>query len=65
MSGSFRVETPNPEALDAVMRQMPMVVAHVVEGSYDGTSCEVQVIGDEGFVRFAINNQGYGKVVAS
>lgn len=61
----IRVETPNPKALDDVMRQLPMVHARVVEDSWDGAVCTVRVLDNADFVRFAITNQGYGKVVDS
>lgn len=53
------VRTANPEALDATMQGLGAVV---VEGSWNGDTCTVRVLGDPGFVRFAIKQQGYGEI---
>ena len=58
----FRVRTENPEALDATIQQIGPCV--VVAGSFDGEFCTVRAFsGCAGFVRFAIEHQGYGEIV--
>jgi hypothetical protein len=57
------VRTPNPDGLNKVLHQLPMSVAVVVDDSWNGDTCQVRVIGDPGFVKFAITHQGYGEVV--
>lgn len=61
----IRVRTANPSALDATVQQLPMCAAVVIDGSWDGDVCTVRVLaGDPGFLRFAIENQGYGEVLS-
>lgn len=55
------VQTNNPDALDATVQQLGPAV--VVDGSFDGKSCTVRVFGDPGYIKFAIDHQGYGKVL--
>lgn len=55
------VETRNPTALDAVVQQLGP--ACVIESSFNGTTAHVRCFGNAGFIKFAIDNQGYGKVV--
>lgn len=55
------VETRNPEVLDQTVQQLG--AAAVVDGSFDGEKCLVRVFGDPGFIKFAVTNQGYGKIV--
>lgn len=60
------VETANPEALDATVQHFgAAVVGGGVPGGYvkEGDAYVVRCFGDAGFLRFAITNQGYGKVV--
>ena len=60
----IEVRTTNPKALDDTVQQLPMVAAVVVDGSWNGDTCTVRVLGgDPGFVAFAIENQGYGEVI--
>lgn len=56
------VETPNPTALDETMNQAPFGAA-VVDGTWNGTTCHVRCFGNHDFVSFAIDQQGYGRVV--
>ncbi|MGW1796891.1 hypothetical protein ACWCQN_12985 [Streptomyces sp. NPDC001984] len=55
------VETGNPELLDATVQQLGPAV--VVDGTYDGKTCRVRVFGDPGYIKFALTQQGYGKVI--
>lgn len=55
------VETANPGLLDATVQQLGPAV--VVEGTFDGSTCRVRVFGDPGYIKFALAQQGYGKVV--
>lgn len=55
------VTTANPQALDATVQQLGAAV--VVDGSWDGETCRVRVFGDASYIRFAITNQGYGRIV--
>lgn len=57
------VETSNPKLLDDTVQQLGPAV--VIDDSWDGTTCDVRVYGDPGFIRFAIHNQGYGRVVGT
>lgn len=59
----FTIRTSNPEALDQTLAQLPMCGACVVEGSWDGDTCQVRVLGDVDFFRFAVTQQGYGEIV--
>jgi hypothetical protein len=58
------VRTASPEMLDQTVQQLgPAVVVGApdyvqVDGCY-----VVRVLGDPGFIKFAITNQGYGEVV--
>lgn len=55
------VVTANPAMLDETVQQLGP--AAVVNDSYNGESCRVRVFGDPGFIRFAIQNQGYGEII--
>lgn len=57
------VRTRNPEMLDQTVQQLGAAV--VIDGSWNGDTCQVRVFGDPGFIKFAITNQGYGEVVES
>lgn len=51
------VETANPELLGTTVQQLGAAVV------VDGTTCRVRVFGDPGYIKFALAQQGYGKVV--
>jgi hypothetical protein len=62
MKGDFLVDTKNPSALDSTLHQLgavliggPDFIRH--EGHY-----VVRPLGNAGFVRFAIKQQGYAKI---
>lgn len=57
----FQVLTNNPEYLDDTLRQLPGG-GRVVPDSWNGTICTVTA-DDPGFVKYAIDNQGYGEVI--
>lgn len=59
----IRVRTANPEMLDKAIQQLPACAAAVVDWSYDGDTCTVRVFNGEGFLRYALTNQGYGEIV--
>lgn len=63
MKGDFLVDTPNPKAVDVVLHQLgavliggPNFIVH--EGHY-----VVRPFANPDFVRFAVDHQGYAKVV--
>lgn len=56
----IEVETNEPLYLDRVVQHW---AAAVIEGSWNGKTCKVRCFGDPGFIKFAIDHQGYGKVV--
>ncbi len=55
------VRTGNPKMLDDTVQQLGAAV--VVDGSWNGDTCDVRVFGTPGFIVFAITNQGYGEVI--
>jgi len=60
----FLVECNNPKALDTTLNQMGAALIED-EGSYfkkDGYYV-MRVFGDPGFIKFAVTNQGYCKIV--
>lgn len=59
----IRVRTANPKALDATIQGLPMVAAVVVDGSWDGDTCTIRCFGNDGFLRFALTQQGYAEIV--
>ena len=67
----YLVEAASPEALDRTLRQLPGVEAFVVRDAFTrefitryGPGCYiVRVLGDVGFFKFAMEKQGYGKIV--
>jgi hypothetical protein len=61
----IRVRTGNPEALDETIRHLGGCTAVVVDGSWAAGVCTVRVFSGEGFLRFALTNQGYGEIVES
>lgn len=64
MKGDFLVDTPNPAALDQTLQQMGAVL---IGGQRDFVKHDghyvVRVLGHAGFVRFAVEHQGYAKVI--
>jgi hypothetical protein len=56
------VKCRNPEALDSVVQQLRPAV--VIEGTWNGQTCKVRVFGHPGYVKFAIDRQGYGTVLS-
>lgn len=59
------VRTPHPEGLASVLALLPMSRTQVLMESWDGDSCTVRCYrGCVGFVRFAIDHQGYGEVLS-
>lgn len=57
------VETRNPTMLDNTIQQLPGCAAVVIDGSFNGTTCVIRVFSGLGFLKFALENQGYGKIV--
>lgn len=58
----FQVETANPKMLDETVQQLGTAV--VIDGSWDGKVCTIRAFGGcAGYLKFAIENQGYGRVV--
>jgi hypothetical protein len=61
------VETKNPAALDQTLQQLGGVVGQNPDGSYtadeNGYYSVRAMSGDIGFLRFAMERQGYAKVV--
>jgi hypothetical protein len=62
----FLVECRNPKAFDDTIQQLGKAVLHQNhKGEYEKKEGYylMRVIGDSGFLKFAIENQGYGKVI--
>ena len=57
------VRTGNLKMLDDTVQLLG--AAAVVDGTWNGDTCEVRVFGDPGYIVFAITNQGYGEVVGN
>ena len=63
------VETPNPEALDRTLQQLPGCFAVVVGGGMPGGYVKrdggyvVRCFKGLDFLKFAVSHQGYGKVI--
>lgn len=61
------VESKNPKALDSTLNAMGVVLEQDAEGSYikygEDQYRARSLNGDTGFLRFALTNQGYAKVV--
>jgi hypothetical protein len=60
------IECVNPEALDKTLNQMGAVVMQNLDGSYckqDGGYRVRALNGNYEFLKFAIKNQGYGKIL--
>ena len=62
----FLIECNNPESFDKTINSMGAVLCdNGNKGEYikqDGYYL-MRVMGDPGFVKFAIQNQGYGKII--
>ena len=63
----FLVECKNPKAFDQTIQQLG-AAALINGGNEDNYTKKdgyyiMRVFGDAGFLRFAIENQGYGKVI--
>jgi hypothetical protein len=62
----FLIECRNPEAFDRTVQSMGAVLC---DGGNKGQYVQqdgyyvMRVFGDPGFLKFAIENQGYGKVI--
>ncbi len=65
----FLVETGNPERLDDTLQALPMMRAFVVGRGVPGGIAKkdgypvVRVFGDTGFFKFAVEHQGYCKII--
>jgi hypothetical protein len=65
----FLVETGNPERLDDTLQALPMMHAFVVGRGVPGGIVQrdggyvVRVFGDPGFFKFAVEHQGYCKII--
>ncbi len=63
----FLVECGNPEAFDRTIQQLGTAV--LLDGGTKGNYIKkegyyvMRIFGDAGFLKFAIENQGYGKVI--
>ncbi|HRQ17748.1 MAG TPA: hypothetical protein PL085_11775 [Agriterribacter sp.] len=63
----FLIECGNPEAFDRTINSMG--AAALVENGGNGQYLKkdgyyvMRVFGDAGFLKFAIQNQGYGKII--
>lgn len=63
----FLIECGNPEAFDNTIQQLG--AAALIDGGVKGKYIKkdgyyiMRVFGDAGFLKFAIENQGYGKVI--
>lgn len=57
----IEVQCGNPESLDSTVQQLG--AAAVIDGSWNGKTCKVRIFGNPGYIKFAINHQGYGKVI--
>lgn len=64
MNGDFLVKVGNPKALDQTLQQMGAVLIGGPENflMHDGAYV-VRPLGDPGFVRFAVEHQGYAKII--
>ena len=65
----FLVETGNPEYLDDTLQQLPNMYARVVGRGVTGGIVKreggyvVRVFGDTGWFKFAVEQQGYCKII--
>lgn len=62
----YLIECVNPEAFDRTVQSMGAMLQQHSDDSYvknkDGYYT-MRVLGDPGYVEFAIKNQGYGKII--
>ena len=63
----FLIECGNPKAFDKTIRQLGAAVL-INAGQEDNYTMKegyyiMRVFGDAGFIKFAISNQGYGKII--
>jgi hypothetical protein len=62
----YLVETPNPAALDLTLQQLGACL-HCLEGNFYPKNSEgyytMRIFGSEGYVKFAIEQQGYCKII--
>lgn len=56
------VQTGNPVTLDKMVRTLGQ--ACVVPGTWNWHTCRVRVYGEPGYIRWAIKDQCYGRVVS-
>lgn len=63
MKGDFLVDTPNPKALDDTLQQLGAVLIGRPDFVRHGGHYVVRPLAPSGFVRFAVEQQGYAKVV--
>ena len=62
----YLVECSNPKVFDETIQQLGKAVLHQdYKGEYENHDGYylMRIIGDPGFVKFAIKNQGYGIVI--
>lgn len=63
------IQTGNPDALDRTLQSLPGVSACVVGGGMPGGYVKqdggylVRCFGDYDFLKFAVERQGYGKII--
>lgn len=68
MAKDFLVEVGNPEAFDRTVQMLGAALIDMGPGrpgeykQVDGYYV-MRVLGDPGFVRFAVEHQGYGKII--
>lgn len=66
MPQDFLIECGNPKAFDQTVNSMGAMLQQDEKGNYvqyEGKYYRMRVLGDAGFLQFAIKNQGYGKVI--
>jgi hypothetical protein len=63
MKGDFLVDTPNPAALDATLQQLGAVLIGGPDFIQHDGHYVVRCLSDPGYVRFAVETQGYAKVI--
>lgn len=57
----IKVKCGNPVMLDNTVQLLGS--AAVIENSWDGETCMVRIFGKSDFIKFAIEAQGYGKII--
>lgn len=66
MAQDFLIECGNPKAFDQTINDLGAMLEQDGKGEYvqyEGKYYRMRVLGDAGFLQFAIKNQGYGKVI--